>query len=149
MISIDKISKSIVEDLQAATIKIMNRAGVDSTSNLVKSLEWEYRDDTFYLLANDYFQALSSGRRIGVRHVPPEDLIPWMKRKGIHPSGSMTYSQLAYIISNAIYKNGIRGKYFSDPVLNTSTDFIAEVISTDIAVQIVNDVVESLESLNK
>jgi hypothetical protein len=101
-----------------------------------------YKNDLFILLANDYFQAVAYGRPKHARLVPAEDLIKWMKKKGIAPRNG-TYNSVAYLIQQSIYRNGIKARNFNQPIIDTTTDIISEDLATtlseEIATEIAND----------
>ena len=107
-----------------------------------KSVEYVYRNDSFVLLANDYFQSVAYGRRPRARLVPVEDLIKWMKAKGISPRNG-SYNSVAFSIQQSIFRNGIKARNYINPVLDVSTDIISEDLATtlseEIATEIAND----------
>lgn len=134
-------SKELLNELQLATQKVLAQYKLQG-SDLSKSVEYVYRNDQFVLLANDYFQSVAFGRRPMARLVPVEDLIKWMKEKGISPRGG-SYNTVAYLIQQSIYKNGIKARNYINPVIDITTDIIsedlAETLSEDIATQIAQD----------
>jgi hypothetical protein len=77
---------------------------------------------------------------------PAQDLIPWMKKNGISPKGGQSYNQLAFIIGNAIKKFGTKGKFYTEPIVDASTDIIAEELATEISENICNELVAALEN---
>ena len=78
------VSEEFRNSLIAATKQLMLIYNLQDSS-LVNSIEWQYKDNFFILLANDYFQWVDSGRRPRARMVPIEALISWIKKKGIQP----------------------------------------------------------------
>jgi hypothetical protein len=144
---IDDIRQAMLQDLKKASIAIMEKRGVKKTSDLIKSVEWQEKKDVMTLIANDYFEFVSTGRRSGIMP-PPQDLIPWMKKVGITPTGKMTYAQLSFVIANSIKKNGIKAKTYITPIVDVSTDIIAEDIATEISDKLVDDLVIILEQNN-
>jgi hypothetical protein len=117
-------------------------------SDLIKSIEWEYRDNSFILLANDYFRWVNSGRRPFARKVPVEFLINWIKKKGLQPRGGITINSMAYAIQNGIYKNGIKARNFTEPIIEFSLETISEYILADFTVQIADEIVKEVEKIN-
>lgn len=144
---IEKITKALLIDLKKSTLAVIKQKGLKSSSALYNSVEWIDKKDVITLFANDYFQEVSQGRRRGAALIPAQDLIPWMKKNGITPRGNMSYNSLAFIIANSIKKNGIKGKLYLSPVIDVATDITAEVLAEGISVAIVNELVESLESI--
>ena len=112
-------------------------------SDLYKSVEFVYKNDVFVLLANDYFQSVAYGRQRHARLVPVEDLIKWMKKKGIAPRNG-TYNSVAYLIQQAIYRNGIKARPFIDPIIDTTTDIISEDIATTLSESIATEIAKDL-----
>jgi len=144
---IDNIRKAMLNDLKKATIAIMEKRGIKKSSDLVKSVEWQEKDDVMTLIANDYFEWQSTGRRSGIMP-PPQDLIPWMKKNGISATGNMTMNQLAFAIAVGIKKNGIKAKKYITPIVDVSTDIIAEEVSEELSEVIVDELVDILEQNN-
>lgn len=146
MIRVD-VNKQFLQELNIATSKILQRYKLSGT-DLIKSLDWQYKNDMFILIANDYFEYVSTGRRPRARKVPVEDIIKWMKKKGIAPTQGKTYNQVAFAIVDAIYKNGIKAKNYMNPVIDVTTTLtaeeLAEQLSEDIATQIAEDLTTTL-----
>jgi hypothetical protein len=136
------VNKALLQELQVATQKVLAQKKL-GTSDLSKSVEYVYRNDQFVLLANDYFIYVSTGRRPRARKVPVEDILKWMRGKGIVGRGGRTTNSIAYGIVQAIYKNGIKAKNYVNPVIDVTTDIIsidlAESLSESIATEIAKD----------
>lgn len=141
-----ELLKIFEDDLKVATQKILIKKGVERDSDLVKSIEYQYKNDMFKLMANDYYEYVSTGRRRNVRKVPVEALIQWIKDKSIPYRGSI--NSAAFRIQQAIYKNGIKGKKFENPVVEVSTDMISEYSAEELSQLFVDDLVEILEQNN-
>ena len=141
-----KISKALLKELELATEKILSLYKLYD-SDLSRSIEYQYRNDSFIMLANDYFQYVASGRPPKARKVPVEDLIKWMKKKGIAPSKG-DYNATAFAIQQAIYKNGLKPRPFINPIIETDLDIISEdfayELSEDIALLIAEDLTFTL-----
>jgi len=133
-------------ELRLATQKLMETFKGLKGSDLVKSIEWEYnkKDGAFTLLALDYYQYVSSGRRARARKVPIEDLLKWIKDKGIPTFGKGAVGT-AYAIQQSIYKRGIKAKSYEDPVIETAQDLTSETMAEDLSNYIVDDLVIILE----
>lgn len=141
-----KISKALLKELELATEKILAQYKLYD-SELSRSIEYQYRNDSFIMLANDYFQYVASGRPPKARKVPVEDLIKWMKKKGIAPSKG-DYNATAYAIQQAIYRNGLKPRPFINPIIETDLDIISEdlayELSEDIALLVAEDLTFTL-----
>jgi hypothetical protein len=138
-----EVTKEILNELRVATEAVI-RIYVKGDTELVKSIEWKYKDDLWVLWANDYFKYLNDGRRVGAKKIPVYALIKWIKKKNIQPRKKMTYNQLAYVISNSIYKVGIQPRKFADPIINISQDILSEYIAETLSWQIVNQLATDL-----
>lgn len=141
---LEKISKALEKELKKAISIIMQRQGVEKHSDLIKDLEWEYKNNMFVLLAYDYYTYLSEGRKRGTMP-PAQDLIPWIKENNLSLNG-MTVSQLAFVIARSIKINGIKGKKYSDKVLDISLDLISETLAEDLSGLIAKDIVDALQT---
>jgi len=135
------VTKELLNELQLATQKVLAQYKL-AGSDLSKSVEFVYRNDVFVLLANDYFMEVAFGRKRGARLVPIENLIKWMKRKGISPKGS--YNSSAYAIQQAIFRNGIKARNFTNPVMDVTTEIISEDLATDLSEQIATEIATDL-----
>lgn len=138
--------KEFQKELTIAAQHVLIKKGVDRNSKLVKTMEYEYKDDMFVLIANDYYQYVSTGRKKNVRKVPVQDLIKWIKDKRIPIRGSI--NSTAFAIQTAIYKNGIKAKKFQDPVVDVTSDMVAEYSAEELSELIVNELVDALEQNN-
>jgi len=136
-------------ELTLATQKVLEKFKGMEGSDLIKSIEWEYnqKQGAFEMLALDYYTYVSTGRKPRARKVPIEDLLSWIKRKRISTLGGSP-TATAWKIQRAIYKNGIRGKKYEDPVIDVTTELTSETISEDLSNYIVDDIVLILEQNN-
>ena len=139
--------KLLLPELNALTIKAMTSAGVDSNSNLVKSINYVQTQDSINLEAAYYFTYVSTGRRSAVKKVPVMNLIDWMKKKNIVPKGSQTYNQLAFAISESIYKHGIKPKNYIDTIIQTTADLSAETLADNVAESIADDTANAMSKI--
>jgi hypothetical protein len=138
-----EVTKELLLELQLATQKVLQQYRLGG-SDLIKSIEYTYKDNVFVLVANDYFTYVSTGRRPRARKVPIEDLLKWMKDKGLRPKAGQTYNQLAFAIQDAIYKNGIKAKNYINPVMDVTTDIISEDFAENLSEQICTEIAEDL-----
>ena len=142
MITVD-VNNQFLAELNIATAKILQRYKLTGT-DLIKSIDWQYKNDMFVLIANDYFEWVSTGRRPRARKVPVEDIIKWMKKKGIAPRAGQTYNQVAFAIVDAIYKNGIKAKNYINPVIDVTSELTSEEIATELSEQIATEIANEL-----
>ena len=146
MIDIVQIKEPLLRDLEKATKAIIAGSGIKQNSDLIKSISWvESEDDSIMtLIANDYFIYADVGRRKGV--MPPvEPLIKWIKKNNIAMRG-MTVNEMAFIIANAIKRNGVMGKFFSGEIMETTTDIVSEELATTMADNICEAIVQAIEN---
>ena len=128
---VDQIVESFKEELTLAVQQVLIKNGVEKNSNLVKSIEWTVQNGVFVMLANDYYEYVSTGRRPRARKVPIMALVQWIKDKRLKGRNKktgrfITNNSLAFAIQNSIYKNGIKGKNFITEVDEVVGD-IAEI----------------------
>lgn len=141
MIEIE-VTQALLDEMEAATKIVLEKYKL-GTSDMAKNLEYEYRNEQFVLLAYDYFTYVSTGRRPRARKIPVEDIIKWMKRKGISPTGG-NYNSSAYAIVESIYKTGIKAKNYINPVTEVTTEIASEGIAEQLAEEIVTQIAEDL-----
>lgn len=143
---VNQTFEALQDELTLATQKLLDSIKGLKGSNLVKSIEYEFRDDAFVLIAFDYYTYVSEGRRPRARKVPVESLIRWIKEKRISTRGK-TVSQTAFAIQQAIYKRGIKGKKYEDDVVELSAEMISETTAEDLSWYIVDDLVDIIEQV--
>ena len=142
---LNDIQKAIIKDLEASTKAVLIKNKVEKDSNLVKSIDWQFKNGHFVLVSNDYYPYVDEGRRKGSKQPPVADILQWMKDNSIRPRGNMTMNQLAFVISRSIKLDGIKPKRFGDKVVDLATDIIAEDIATDLSEIIVDEIVDAIE----
>jgi hypothetical protein len=140
-----EITKALLEELVLATQKILSFYKLQR-SDLYKSIEFIYKNDQFVLMANDYFENVAFGRLPRARLVPVEDLIKWMKKKGIAPRNG-TYNTVAYLIQQSIYRNGIKARPFVNPIIEVSTEIISEDLANILTENIETEIAEDMTML--
>jgi hypothetical protein len=133
------VSQQIINEIIASTKQIMIQYKLGNTA-LINSIEWQYKENIFMMIANDYFQWVNSGRRPRARKVPVEALIKWLKKKNIVPSKGQTINSLAFAIQNSIYKVGIRARMFTDPIIGITLDTLEMYIADQLSVQIADEI---------
>jgi len=140
------ILNELISDLVLLVQRTMIDNGVDSNSKLLSTIEFIEKDNGLQLLANDYFQYVSTGRKPKARKVPIEDLILWIKSKGI---GSGKINNIAWAIQKTIFENGIKGKNYLDPVEENVADLSSEQLVELLSEVIANEMVMAFEPLTK
>ena len=122
-----RLLSSFEEFLINGVETILVTKGVSRDSTLIETLDVKHNKGMFELLANDYYENISKGRKAGARKVPINDLVEWIKKKNISYKGSI--NSAAFAIQTSIYKNGIRGKNYEEIVVNFTADAISEFMS--------------------
>lgn len=141
-----ELMKDLITDLTLLAQRTMIENGLEANSDLVKSVAFIEKDNGLQLVANDYYTYVSTGRRPKARKVPVEDLIIWIKSKGI---GAGNINGLAFAIQQSIYKNGIRGKGFENPVENNVADMASEELAEVLSEVIADEMVMAFQPLTK
>lgn len=136
------INKAFLQELDSATKYVLNQYKLGG-SDLSSSIEWGYRDNVFVMVANDYFRYVSTGRRARARKIPVEDIIKWMKKKGIAPKNG-DYNASAYAIVESIYKTGIKAKNYINPITEVNSELISEELAEALSEAIANEIAQDL-----
>jgi hypothetical protein len=126
-------------ELKKITLMVLEQNKVKADSNLAKSVEYVYTADGVQMMVASYYPYVSGGRKAGIRRVPVADLIQWIKKKNIRPRRGQTINQLAYAISESIYKRGIKAKSFEEKVANGIADYATIALADELAEQIADD----------
>lgn len=139
------ILNAIKDDVLDAAKAVMINKGVPKRSDLIKSMDFEVRDNNLVLVANDYYLWLSTGRKRGARKVPIAALLSWIKDYRIkgrsRTSGRfITNNQLAFAIQTSIYKNGIKGRKYADKVDEITTEILAEQLAEQLSIGIADGI---------
>lgn len=140
------ILPQFIDDMVLLTRRIMIENGVEANSDLIKSVEYIPTSSGMQLLANDYYEYVSTGRRPKARKVPIEDLIVWIKKYGI-AAGDI--NGIAWAIQKSIYENGIKGKSFINPVEDTVADFSSEKLADALSEMIADEMVAAFDPITK
>ena len=138
------IMEEFEKELKIAIKKILIQRGIEKKSHLIKSVKVEYDDkeNIFEIIANDYFGYVSAGRKRHAKKVPINDLISWIKQ--YHISSTKSVNSTAYAIQTAIYKHGIKGKKFVNPIMDYSADYIAENGADEIAKNAAKEIADAI-----
>lgn len=143
----NEILQALLDDIVKIVRTTMINSRVDRSSDLVKSVRAEVdSNNAVTIIANDYYEYVSSGRRPRARKVPIQDLISWIKEEGITPRGGQTINSLAFSIQTSIYKNGIKGKKFEKQVELNSLDLLAEEFTEMLSEIITNDLQQAFSN---
>ena len=133
------ISQALRQELIETTRAVLISKGVESNSDLVKSVDYKDEGDgAFTLLVNDYYEFVSKGRKPRARKVPISALIDFIKQNRIRPNRGQSINQLAYAIQTSIFKSGIKPKKFVDDVDETAFDVYEERIMDILEVGVVD-----------
>jgi hypothetical protein len=128
------------KDIQEIVVEALNSqvkveaAAIDLTDYEEVSCKLEGNKIVFEM--PEKYQYVRFGRSAGSgkgSRVPIEQLVKWIRDKGISPSGGQTVNQLAYAIQQSIYVNGIKNAV-------APRDFVQEAIN-----KVVKDVVIQFE----
>jgi len=141
----EDILKLLTDDLIAITQQIMITNGVSRDSDLIKSIDIKVVNDSIELVALDYYQYVSTGRRPRARKVPIEDLIAWIKEKRITPRGGQSINSLAFSIQRSIFLSGIKGKKFSSNVERSTLDLLEEEFTLMLSEIITEDLKQNIK----
>lgn len=137
------VTDELIKEITAG-VKIIMEAYKLGGSDLINSVEWQYKQNIFVLIANDYFQWINLGRRPKARKVPVEALIKWIKKKGIIPRPGQSVNSLAFAMQNSIYKVGIKARKFIDPIIGQTLDILSEELAVSLSIQIADAIAEDM-----
>ena len=143
---LSNLGSDFVKELQAVVQNILKNSFRKDT-DLAESVSFEYGRDQILMYVNDYYEDISNGRRPNARKIPLYPIIQWIKKNDI-VSPKYSTNQLAFVIQNSIYKNGIRGKNFMDLVEGSVLD-VAEVRLADNLEQVIGDSLFSAFTIKK
>ena len=151
--------KGLLEELRLITIQAMAESGVPKSSDLSKSVKYYVTRDGIKMMVAEYYPYVDAGRsgtkrRAGLRRIPLDALIQWIKKNGIlgrnKKSGRfITINQTAWAIQTAIYKRGInsskpvKGKQFAQKVADNVADYTSEELVNYLAMMVADDLVEA------
>jgi hypothetical protein len=117
------LGKAFTDDLKKVVQQVVSSA-VGKKSDLADSVEFVPQRNSLYMYVNDYYKAVSEGRKPKKKKLPIMVLINWIKKNGIQPRSGYSVNQLAYVIQNSIYKQGIKGKNFIESLEGSITDIV-------------------------
>jgi hypothetical protein len=101
----------------------MQRIGL-ADSRLARSIELVYDEElNFKIKFKDYAHFIDSGRRAGATPPPIAPILDYIERKNISPT-NISKERLAFAISRAIGKRGIKPRPFLDRLHEEVTELI-------------------------
>lgn len=132
---LDRRSSALLKSLQARVAQGRDAGGRFEGFTASSSLE---------LYALDYLEYLDRGRPKFTKRVPIDALLKWIKKRRLQLRDRKTgrfarkmvksrdrktgrfqsINQLAFIIQNAIYRNGIRGRHFLAPAFDEGQNLL-------------------------
>ncbi|RSK33952.1 hypothetical protein [Hymenobacter metallilatus] len=121
---LDRRTSPLLKSLQARAVQARSAGGQFTAS---ASLE---------LYALDYLEYLDRGRPKFTKKVPLDALLKWMRKRKIfnrRKGGQFkSANQLAFLIQNAIYRNGIRGRHFLTPAFSEGQQLLDIYLNEDL-----------------
>jgi len=145
--SFQEMLTNLLVDLEKITVATMVQSGVESNSDLAKSIKYFEANGVINMTSNYYYPYVSNGRRAGIRKVPISALIEYAKDYGIRPRPGQTYNQMAFAMQTAIYNRGIRAKNFGDKVADAAGDVTQVAVADELAILVADDLVEMFDPL--
>lgn len=141
MADVNKILNGLSKDIETVIKQVWMSAGLKSNSDLIKSISAELGiNNQLAIYALDYAEHYSKGRKKFAKKIPLQSIIEFIKKSGVSNNG-MTINQLAFIIQNSIYQNGIKPKHIIDnsvaPIINIATPQLVNQIG-DLIVKEIN-----------
>jgi len=134
----------------------------DATGNLRGTMRFTVRkfgiNYTFELFLADYWRAVDAGQKPG-HHVPVEDLIKWIKVKGLATKTKGYESKLqkfarnrfgsirnmAYAVQEKIFEKGTKGTRFYSKVIPGLVDDFRKELPKRLAEDLKIDIIDSLK----
>ena len=116
----------LIKDINSVLFSTLRRVNLGN-SRVANSVRLELKDNDFQIKFNDYIHYVDSGRRAGAKPPPVKPILDWIHRKGITPT-NITQERLAYAISRAIGRNGIKSR----PFLDRLTEEVSELVKIHI-----------------
>lgn len=97
-------------------------------SDLYKSLGYKVIDYSIELYIADYWKYVEAGRRAGVRKVPINALLKWMKKKRIAAGRE---NKIVWAIQQSIFKRGIKPRPFLKKSLDETQKEVEAILAID------------------
>lgn len=94
------------------------------SDSVVGSVVYNQNHYEIVLTLESYWKYIDSGRKPGSKMPPPNEILKWIKVRGIQPiNKSLSQKDLSFIISKSIAKKGIK----ANPIMQTLIDENQEV----------------------
>lgn len=140
--------RNIVKTLNSLNVRIAQSSTIPMESRLINSFNTRVRPDfkVIQFIANDYLEYVDRGRRSGVRKVPINALLDWIRRYNI-TAPNKTPNQLAFAIQTNIYKNGIEPKPVLDKMRNSMINTIADGMAEELEESIAEEFVQQFKNV--
>jgi len=143
----DKFAETLIEEG-----RIVFEAMGLKDSNIAKTYDVEVQGKSFAIFIQEYYIYIESGRRKGARRPPFQPIFDWIKSRNIKfrdkKGRFITFRQTAFIIMNAISKNGIKPRPFVQKILDNSLDKAQDFVNVFILGDLLNRIIiEELEKL--
>lgn len=98
----------------------------------------------FALFENFYGEYLDRGRPIGIKKVPINALLAWIKAKRIAPRPGQTELGLAFAIQTGIFKRGIEGRKYRAPAFDGAVLLMDATLEKTLLTVLTKDLTEAL-----
>lgn len=133
---LEKYGKQMVMAVQD---KLM-RDNTNATGDAINSITSDVTDTTITILGNKYIEAIDKGRGAGKRVPPKENILQWIKAKGIRQMSSskrvMRDRDLAWVIARKIAREGTLKRFG-----NTGTNLLG-FVTNQYAEPLINEISE-------
>lgn len=135
----NKIFKLFQRDIKASITTVLAQYNILPNSDLAKSVELLNNDKGWGLYINSYIKFIQSGRRRFAKKIPIKFILEFIRKRKITSSEGLTKNQLAFVLQNSIYQNGIKGKRgIMEKIEKVTLDIIIENVVKYIDVQVEN-----------
>ena len=120
--------------------------GKEASGSLIKSLQYRvdqnYKTPILSILANDYLTYVDQGRRPGAKMPPSNQLLDWVKERGIKIKGQ-TDGQTAFVIARSIGIKGIK----PTNVIDKTTQIVMDKELKNVAEASRQDVIDMIKNI--
>ena len=123
------IFEELSKDIESIIKLIWIKNGLNPNYDVLETKKPVIKNNRLEIYSADYIKIINSGRKKFTKKVPISALILWMKQKNITPRGSLGINNLAYVIQNSIYNNGIKGKNFIEKSVDQISGAIKPILS--------------------
>lgn len=142
----DKFAETLIEEGRV----VFEAMGLKD-SHIAKTYDVEVQGKSFAIFIQEYYIYIESGRRKGAKRPPFQPIFDWIKSKNIRfrdkKGRFITFRSTAFIIMNAIKKNGIKPRPFVQDILDNSLDKAEDFVNIFILGDLLNRVI--IEELDK